>query len=506
MKVNKVLPVFILLFLMIGSLIVTVPADAQEPLVGEDDQYIKKMGMNERGRFNWTVFKNSSKDYNVVVEVTGFKNWEKSVSPNYFVLDEENPYRIVSLNFQVPEYPEKQSREATVKFTFRELNRTEKTIIEKKVKVNIEGVEPEGRANKLLGGFDNILPPPLDTPIGAFIVNIGIWALIALIISFLISPVIHTFAKKTETRLDDLIVEMVRKPILILILLYGIIHSVMRLNIKVGIRVSIFQVYSLIVIFIGIYVVYRIFDGVLDEISERKMGDTFANVLKPVFEKIGAIVIIAGGLIIAMKVVGFDITALLAGAGVAGLVIAFAAQDTLSNFFSGMHLLLDRPFTMGDVILLESGEYCRVESVGMRSTKLYSIFDHELIVLPNNNIANQMIVNLVQPDTKMRVSIDVGVAYGSDLEKVNKILNDVVKNHDDIVDTDEFPTVVRFKEFGDSSLDFTVRFWVDDYMKQWEVSSEVRDRIDKRFKEEGITIPFPQRTVWLNEAKKKDED
>ncbi|MFP4051338.1 MAG: mechanosensitive ion channel family protein [Thermoplasmata archaeon] len=504
MNTNKVLPVLLLLFLIIGSLVVTGPADAQEPLVGEDDQYTKEMDMSERGRFNWTVYKNSSRDYTVVVEVTGFKNWEKSVTPNYFVLDEDKPYRIVSLNFEVPEYPEKEVKEATVKFTFRELNQTERYVVEKDVRVNIEGVEPEGRANKLLGGFDNILPPPLDNPIGAFIVNIGIWALIALIISWLISPVIHTLAKRTETKLDDLIVEMIRKPIMILVLLYGIIHSVIRLNIKVGIRASIFQIYSLIVVFIGIYVVYRIFDGVLEEISERKLGDTFAKVLKPVFEKIGAIVIIMGGLIIAMRVVGFNITALLAGAGVAGLIIAFAAQDTLSNFFSGIHLLLDRPFTLGDVILLESGEYCRVESVGMRSTKLYSIFDHELIVLPNNNIANQKIVNLVQPDTKMRVSIDVGVAYGSDLEKVNKILNEVVKNHDDIVDNDEFPTLVRFKEFAESSLNFTVRFWVDDYMKQWGVTSEVRDRINRRFKEEEITIPFPQRTVWLNESKKKE--
>lgn len=505
MRVNRVLPVLLFLFLMIGSIAVTVPVDAQEPLVGEDDQYTKEVDMGKSGRFNWTVYKNSSQDYSVVVEISGFKNWDNSVSPNYFVLSEDEPYKIVSLNFKVPQYPDDKSREATVKFTFRELNSTEKYVVEKDVKIEVKGISDDGEANKIIGGIDNLLPPPLNNPIGAFIINILIWALIALIVSFLISPVIHTLAKRTETRLDDLIVEMLRKPILILILLYGIIHSVMRLNIQVGIRATVYQIYSLIVIFIGIYVVYKIFDGVLDEISERRLGDTFANVLKPVFEKIGAIIIVVGGVIIAMQVVGFDITALLAGAGVAGLVIAFAAQDTLSNFFSGMHLLLDRPFTMGDVILLETGEYCRVESVGMRSTKLYSIFDHELIVLPNNNIANQKIVNLVQPDTKMRVGIDVGVAYGSDLEKVRKILTEVVQNHDDIVDSEDFPTIVRFKEFGESSLDFIVRFWVDDYMKQWEVASEVRDRINNRFKEEGITIPFPQRTVWLNEAKRKED-
>jgi len=502
MRVNKTLPVLLFLFLIIGSFLITVPADAQKPHIGEDDDYTKEIGMGERGRFNWTVYKNSSKDYNVVVDVSGFKGWDKSVSPNYFVLAEDQPYKIVSLNFQVPEYPDKKSREAKVEFTFRELNSTEKLEVNKTVVVDIKGIAPEEDANKLVGGFENPLPKPLDRPAGAFVLNLIIWSIIALVAYFLIGPIFHVLAKRTETNLDDLIIDLIRRPAFILIILFGFIHSFMRLNISIGIRATIYQIYSLIVIFIGIYIVYKIFDGVLDEISERRLGDTFGTVLKPVFEKIGAIIIVVGGLALALNVIGFDITALLAGAGVAGLVIAFAAQDTLSNFFSGMHLLLDRPFTMGDVILLETGEYCRVESVGMRSTKLYSIFDHELIVLPNNNIANQKIVNLVQPDTKMRVGIDVGVAYGSDLEKVRKILNEVVQNHDDIVNNEEYPSIVRFKEFGESSLNFMVRFWVDDYMKQWEVASEVRDRINRRFKEEGITIPFPQRTVWLKEEKK----
>ncbi len=92
-----------------------------------------------------------------------------------------------------------------------------------------------------------------------------------------------------------------------------------------------------------------------------------------------------------------------------GLVIAFAAQDTLSNFFSGIHLLLDRPFKLGDVIYMEEGKYWRVLNVGMRSTRLYSIFDHELIIMPNNAVANQKIINVVKPDSKIRKKITLSL-------------------------------------------------------------------------------------------------
>ena len=231
----------------------------------------------------------------------------------------------------------------------------------------------------------------------------------------------------------------------------------------------------------------------------------FGAVLRPVFRKIGITIIIIGGFIFALHAVGIEVTALLAGAGVAGLVIAFAAQDTLSNFFSGIHLLLDRPFKIGDVIFLETGEYCRIENVGMRSTKLYSIFDHELIILPNNAVANQKIINIVKPDVKIRKKIEVSVAYGSDIDKVKNILNQAAIDHPNVVKEPGFEPQIRFTNFGDSGLEFLIYLWIDEVMNQWQVLSDVRSDIDRRFRDEHITIPFPQRTVWLNMSKKEKE-
>ncbi len=494
-----------LLFLIFSSLALPlVCGDNGDPVVGMDDEYQKVVNMDDTGRFNWTVYKNSSKNYVVTVDVEGFDTWDQKVSPSYFVLDDEKPYRIVTLSFHIPKYPEKNSREATVTFTFRELNETSSFDIEKDVEVDVKDMTPEGTENTIIGGFRNPLPEPLNKPYGAFLLNIAIWAVISLIFYFTISPIMHNLTKKTETEFDDKLVEMIRRPALLLIILYGLIDSFMRVNVQIRLRATIYQFYWIMAVIIGIYVVYNIFIGILNEIAAQRGGGetTFSQVLEPILEKIGGIVIILVGLMTIFKVMGIQITGLLAGAGILGLVIAFAAQDTLSNFFSGIHLLLDRPFKIGDVILIESGEYCRVESIGMRSTKLYSIFDHELIVLPNNNLANQKIINLVEPDTTIRTNVQVGVAYGSDIDKVKEILFDTLKGHPDIVEEKGREPIVRFSEFGDSSLNFNLRFWVKHYMNQWEVASDIRERIDARFREAKVTIPFPQRTVWMKEEKK----
>jgi len=490
----------ILVLVLSSCLISSGSVLAGEPVVGEDDDYIKDVEINKQGEFYWTLYKNSSKNYAVSVEATGLQGWSHSISPSSFVLSEDEQYKIVTLEFRVPKYPDNEKKSSTVKFVFRELNGTEKVTIEKNIFVNVFGIY-EGRENTVLGGFNNPLPYPLNNPYGALILNIAIWLIIAFIVYLIIKYVLFAIAKKTKTKFDDAVVELVKKPVLLLVVLYGLIVSIIRFGINIGYQASLFQIYYIVVVIVSIYIVYRVFNELLDEITIKKGGEktNFDTVLKPVLKKVGIVVIVVGGLIFGLNAIGIEITALLAGAGVMGLVLAFAAQDTLSNYFSGMHLLLDRPFRIGDIIILESGEYCRVESVGMRSTKLYSLFEHELIVLPNNTVANQKIVNIVQPDTKIRNKIEVSVAYGSDIDKVKKILHEVTMNHPDTIHDEGFEPLVRFTEFGDSGLKFIIIFWVNEVMNQWKAMSDIRSEIDARFRKEDITVPFPQRTVWIKE-------
>lgn len=194
---------------------------------------------------------------------------------------------------------------------------------------------------------------------------------------------------------------------------------------------------------------------------------------------------------------GFDITLFLAGAGILGLVIAFAAQDTLGNLFSGIHILLDRPFKTGDIIILDDGRYCRVDKIGLQSTHLYSIFEHILVIVPNNQLTTPMSRTITEPTRQIKEKIQIGVAYGTDSKMIADLLEEIVGSHPNVISDPDKGAVARFQEFGDSSLNFTVYFWVDDLDNRYRVKHEINLEIDRIFRERGIEIPFPQRDLHI---------
>ncbi len=498
-KPRKTTLIIIIAFIITMSALVPALSNAL-PHVGLDDDYEKGNYAENEVDFVWTLSRDHSVDYAVRVSVIPDLDWDYQISPSNFVLDESNPHEIVRVTFRIPRTPDRDSMDSTIRFHFRELGIDETEHVDRTVTVNIKGVTPAPESNTIIFGIRNPLPAPINNPYGAFVLNLATWFIIGWVFYFLVSPIIHGFTKKTKTNVDEVIIRMIRKPLLIIIFIYGLLESLMKLNLRLGIRATIYQVYLLTIVVIGVFVTYRILLAVLKEImNERGGSDTaFGTVLKPVLEKVVGVVLLVAGLILVFHVLGIEVTALLAGAGIVGLVIAFAAQDTLANFFSGMHLLLDKPIRIGDIILLETGEYCRIMDIGMRTTKLYNIRDHEGIILPNNNLANQAIVNIVEPDATIRARVEVGVAYGSDVAKVKSILYEVAKNHPDVIEDDVRKTNVRFRKFGDSSLEFSLRIWVDQVVKQWNVMSDIHEEIDRRFREEGIEIPFPQMTVWMH--------
>jgi len=488
---------------IIGIFIIptTVCADTLNPHIGDDDTYEKNVSIEKSVYFNWTIYKNSSTSYIVTVTAQGFESWDQKISPNYFFLDDSNPHEIVGLKATIPQYPEMTEKTAIITFNFRPLNSTETVTITKNATISIGGLLSEEEENTILGLFKNPLPKPFNTPLVLFILNVILWIFIAFALYYFIKIILIGLAKKTKTLFDDRLIEIVRRPFLFVIILYGAIQSIYKLHFTIGLQIYIFRVSVFVFFIAGIYIIYKVYNETLEAWTMKKGGETsmFGAVLKPILKKIGMSIIIVGGFIFALNASGVEVTALLAGAGVMGLVIAFAAQDTLSNFFSGIHLLLDRPFKIGDVIHLEPGKYWRVENVGMRSTRLYSIFDHELVIMPNNAVANQKIINIVKPDATIRKKIKVSVAYGTDLKKVSKILIEIAKNHPNVVKEKKFEPIVRLVDFGESGIDFIISMWIDEVMNQWEVLSDVRMEIDAHFKKENITIPFPQRTVWLNQ-------
>ena len=202
-------------------------------------------------------------------------------------------------------------------------------------------------------------------------------------------------------------------------------------------------------------------------------------------------VIIALGILIGLSQLGISLGPLLAGLGIAGFVIGFALQDTLSNFASGMMILFYKPFDVGDVV--EAGTvFGTVSHMSLVNTTILTL-DNQTLVVPNNKIWGDVIKNL-NSQSERRVDMVFGIGYADDIPKAERVLKSIVSAHDAVLEAPE--PVIRLHELGDSSVNFIVRPWVksEDY---WSVYWDVTREVKMRFDAEGISIPFPQRDVHL---------
>jgi len=206
------------------------------------------------------------------------------------------------------------------------------------------------------------------------------------------------------------------------------------------------------------------------------------------------ILVLAGGAFLLLSVWKINITPLLASAGIAGVAVALAAKETLSNFFGGVTVLLDQPYKVGDYIVLDSGERGEVVEIGLRSTRILTRDDVQ-ISIPNAIITNTKVINESAPEPRFRVRIKVGVAYGSDIDQVEDILLNVARKNPHLSPQPE--PRVRFRVFGESSLDFELLCWAHQPHDKGRIIHELNREIYKAFGQAGIVIPFPQRDVHV---------
>lgn len=197
------------------------------------------------------------------------------------------------------------------------------------------------------------------------------------------------------------------------------------------------------------------------------------------------------GILIALSQMGIDIGPMLAGLGVAGFVVGFALKDTLSNFASGMMILLYRPFDVGDAVEVD-GVVGKVKAMTLVSTTVLT-FDNQQLMIPNNNIWGNTIKNITAREIR-RVDMTFGIGYGDDIAKAEAILWNIVKEHPLVLDEPE--TVIKVSALGASSVDFIVRPW-SKTTNYWDVYWDITRSVKEEFDKAGITIPFPQSDVHL---------
>ncbi|MEM2901091.1 MAG: mechanosensitive ion channel family protein, partial [Thermoplasmata archaeon] len=255
------------------------------------------------------------------------------------------------------------------------------------------------------------------------------------------------------------------------------------------------------------YVGYRLFKDIIiyyGKMFAQKTESKLDDILIPVFEKVGMVVIILFAIAAILDYFSIDLTMFVAGGVVTSMVIAFAAQETLSNFFAGIFILIDRPFKEGDWVILPGDEMCRVEKIGLRSTKFYRRYDNTMIALPNNKLMSEKIVNFSEPDDIAKVRAKVGVAYGSDLKVVEDTLLSVAKSCPHVIKEGNMAPSVWIDRFGDSSIDFTLLTFVKNRDNRWDAEKFLLSNIYNEFKKRGIEIPFPQRVLHIVHEDKKE--
>jgi len=322
--------------------------------------------------------------------------------------------------------------------------------------------------------------------------------LAALIIDRIIMRLLKRLSRHTNSRIDDQILSFLSQPLFQSIMLLGLAAAITILKPAARVELiafSLMQTYAV--------VLWTLFLGRISRLLLRKMAQnpvSFAlvrNQTLTLFENIALLLIIGLAVYLLFSAWHIDMTAWLASAGIIGIAVGFAAKDTLANLFSGVFILADTPYKIGDYIVLDSGERGEVTHIGIRSTRLLTRDDVE-VTIPNNIMGNTKILNESGgPHTKYRIRVKVGVAYGTDVDVVRRLLAEVADAEGAICGDPE--PRVRFRSFGNSSLDFELLGWIEEPSLRGRVIDSLLTSIYKRFMSEGIEIPYTKQDLYIKE-------
>ncbi len=269
-------------------------------------------------------------------------------------------------------------------------------------------------------------------------------------------------------------------------------------NLSKVVNTLFFVLYTLIITFVVMRLVEitleKLSQGVKKKISpeEVPLVDTYYSMVS----KVVNIFVVFVALIAVLDRLGFNVASLITSLGVGSLAIGLAAKDTIKNFISGILLVTDRQFRIGDRVYIKDIDVeGYVYDIGLRTTRIITISGNNLITVPNSKLTEGVIENALYPDPKVKDSVEVGVAYGTDVGKVKELLLKAVSGIPGVLLNP--PPSVYFTQFGESSLIFKLIYYVKKKDLAFGVKSLLNERIKELFEKEGIEIPFPQRDIWF---------
>lgn len=304
----------------------------------------------------------------------------------------------------------------------------------------------------------------------------------------------------TSTDLDDRILNRTIPHVSRLLIMLGAYLAIRSLPLHEKLVVIFSGLLFICLVVVLFNLVYHAFDELLQwYLAGRQEGDDvlISRHMLPIAEKIALLFLMGTALIVIFKHFHYDIFSLVTALGIGSLAIGMAAKDTLAHMISGFTLMLDRPFRIGDRIQLAGGQVGDVADIGLRSTRIKTL-DNQLLIIPNSDLCNTMLVNQAFPDARVKGRIDIGVAYGSDVELVKGLLVATAQEVNGVL-ADPAPESY-FVAFGDSALKMSLFFWVEEYSSLFATTDKINTLILRRFTEGGIEIPFPIRTVIMEKG------
>ena len=296
---------------------------------------------------------------------------------------------------------------------------------------------------------------------------------------------------------DDVVIGALRRVILVWFVIAGTWAAVFTLPLEP--RLAAFANKALVAILIvsTTVAVARLGADSVRMYALRTQGGVGSSSIFVTLVRLGIFVL---GLLVLLQMLGMSITPLLTALGVGGLAIALALQDTLSNLFAGLHIIGSRKVRLGDYIKVDSGEEGYVVDINWRNTSIRSL-PGDVVVVPNAKLANAIVTNFYQPQRETNVVAKASVAYESDLEHVERVTIDVAREAMRAlsITIPDFEPVVRFNEFGDSAIDFSVVMRVREYSDRFELVHVFMKRLHECFRSEGVEMPYPVRQIMTKE-------
>lgn len=333
-----------------------------------------------------------------------------------------------------------------------------------------------------------------------------IWVTILLFIKKAFFKGIKKIAEKTKTKFDDVFIQSADFPLTLLIFTSGgaVVERMLPFALDAQLTNYFLIAFKATTIIAIVLFTDRFVNGLIQTYSSR------VDILRSsggVARGFVRIVVIGLGLLILLDSFGVSVTPVLASLGIGSLAVALALQPTLENFFSGIQIVIDKPFQVGHFIKLDSGEEGYVHKIGWRSTWV-RLLANNVIVIPNKVVVNSKVLNYYYPEEEMSTLVQVGVHYESDLEKVERVTIEVAKEVLSELEggVNEFEPFIRYHTFSDFSINFTVILRVKEFVENYLVKHEFIKKLHKRYAQEGINIPYPIRAINYEQEKQFEKN